>query len=356
MNEYSALDESAFKSVVNAQKADVRETDLVHKLILSRLPTDDQALASAASFHFTQPGKMLRAKMAMRGAAVLGVNQQAAMCWAAAIEVLHNASLIHDDICDNDKQRRGRDAVWVKYGQNVALTLGDWLIALSFDLAAEAAVISRAPRLVSILAKHMAVTTAGEAMEFEWNGSHDWDVYLTIAADKTAPLLTAPIQGVAAMAGDESAEATITRYFRDLGKSYQIANDIRNYTGNDGAKRVAGDLARRAPNAVTLSFREQLNSDERQLFDKWYDSDDTTETNIWLNEVFGSGAIEMASRRMLKMLNGAELRANTLPTALSGVILPVYALIERFCESSIQTSVELDSQQKAFCARRVAGK
>ena len=59
--------------------------------------------------------------------------------WAAAIEVLHNASLIHDDICDGDRLRRERPAVWSVYGRDVALTLGDWLVALSFELAAEAA-------------------------------------------------------------------------------------------------------------------------------------------------------------------------------------------------------------------------
>ena len=63
----------------------------------------------------------------------------AALHWAVAIEVLHNASLIHDDICDGDQLRRGRPAVWSKYGRDVALTLGDWLVALSFELAAEAA-------------------------------------------------------------------------------------------------------------------------------------------------------------------------------------------------------------------------
>ena len=85
---------------------------------------------------------MLRAKMAMHGADALQVNQTAAIRWAAAVEVLHNASLMHDDICDGDKQRRGNQAVWAKFGRNVALTLGDWLIALSFEFAAEAAEIS----------------------------------------------------------------------------------------------------------------------------------------------------------------------------------------------------------------------
>ena len=127
------------------------DKNTVQNLIVSRLPIHDKPLGKAAAHHFSKPGKMLRAKMAMHGADALQVNQTAAIRWAAAVEVLHNASLIHDDICDGDKQRRGNQAVWAKFGRNVALTLGDWLIALSFEFAAEAAEISNTPRLMKIL-------------------------------------------------------------------------------------------------------------------------------------------------------------------------------------------------------------
>jgi geranylgeranyl pyrophosphate synthase len=259
--------------------------DTVHSLIISRLPTHDKPLGKAATHHFSKPGKMLRAKMAMHGAEALNISQVAALRWAAAIEVLHNASLIHDDICDGDKQRRGHQAIWTKFGRNIALTLGDWLIALSFEFAAEAAEIANAPRLMRILAQHMSRTTAGEAMEFESDGGLNWEAYLNIAADKTAPLLTAPLQGIAIMAGDHNAEQTIFAYFRDLGEAYQIGNDIANFYGNDGAKLIAGDLARRAPNAVTLSFVDKLAATDRSVFEQWYRSGDTKYLVKWRDSI-----------------------------------------------------------------------
>jgi len=273
-------------------------------------------LAKAAAHHFNSPGKMLRATMAMRGAHVLNVSLAAATRWAAAVEVLHNASLIHDDICDGDKQRRGHQAIWTKFGRNVALTLGDWLIALSFELAAEAAEITNTPRLLRILAKHMSRTTAGEAMEFEWNGNLSWDAYLTIAADKTAPLLTAPIQGIAVMIGDYQAEAIISRYFRDLGEAYQIANDISNYNGSDGAKLIAGDLARRAPNAVTLSFI------------------DGADLASWQAHILDSDAMQAASNRMFATLDRATHHASDLSAEISEVVTPVHGLIMRACATA----------------------
>ena len=208
------------------------EDDVIKKLhgfICDRLLENETTLSLAAQYHFEKPGKMLRAKMALHAASILKVNDAAALHWAAAIEILHNASLIHDDICDNDLLRRDRPSIWSKYGPNVALTLGDWLVALAFELAAEAGQRAQTPLLVKILAQHMATTTAGEASEFSLDKGLEWDRYIEIASDKTAPLLTAPLEGVAAMALRVDASSSIGTYFRSLGAAYQIANDIMNF-------------------------------------------------------------------------------------------------------------------------------
>ena len=335
MDELSTLSRNAFEIKNILPNADFSKLDHVHNLILSRLTDVDPSLSGAASYHFKTPGKMLRAKMAMGSASSTNISFTAALHWATSIEILHNASLIHDDICDGDKQRRGQPSVWMKFGRNTALTLGDWLIALSFELAAEAAEISNTPRLVSILAKHMATTTAGEAMEFQWNGTQTWDAYLRIAADKTAPLLTAPIQGVTVMAGDNNSETAISNYFRDLGKAYQISNDILNFKGIDGAKLIAGDLARRAPNAVTVCYVETLNAYDRIEFSRWYNSVDKDELVVWRNRIINSGAIGIAGARMLNVLDNAEKNVSSLPLNASEVITPVHTIIKRACALSV---------------------
>jgi geranylgeranyl pyrophosphate synthase len=331
MNELSTLQNLSIEKSLLPPSISLTHKNTVQDLIVSRLPAHNEPLGEAAFHHFSQPGKMLRARMAMHGADALQINQDAAIRWAAAIEVLHNASLVHDDICDGDKQRRGHQAVWAKFGRSIALTLGDWLIALSFEFAAEAAEISNTPKLIRILAQHMSRTTAGEAMELEWDGRLDWDSYLTIAADKTAPLLTAPLQGIAVIAGDQHAEQTISAYFRDLGEAYQIGNDIANFNGNDGAKLVAGDLARRAPNAVTLSFVDKLNIRDRALFERWYKSGNTKDLAAWRDRILHSVAIEAASDRMFATLDRAAQNAAHLSVELSVVTTPVQELIIQAC-------------------------
>ena len=308
----------------------------VYTFILSRLPQIGEPLSLAAAHHFENPGKMLRAKMVMRGAHLLGVDNNAAIRWAAAVELLHNASLVHDDICDGDKLRRGQQAVWAKFGRNVALTLGDWLISLSFELASEASQISRTPKLVTLLARHMATTTAGEAMEFESDRGYNWDTYLQIAADKTAPLLTAPLQGVAIMALDVRAEVVVASYFRYLGKAYQIANDIMNFDGKDGAETIGSDLARRAPNAVTLSFRDCLTPAEQAVFDQWYEVGDNAALADWQDAIRSSQAMQHAGRCMLSILHDAEAKAESLSVEIYEVITPVHALVKRVCLNSVK--------------------
>lgn len=334
MDKLSALSTDAFNfnGLITDRSPNVNH---VHELILDRLENVDASLSDAAFYHFKTPGKMLRAKMAMQSASLAKIDISISLLWAASVEVLHNASLIHDDICDGDKQRRGRASIWIKFGRDTALTLGDWLIALSFELASEAAEMSNTPRLVGILARHMATTTAGQAMEFKWDSTQSWDVYLKIAADKTAPLLTAPIHGVTLMSGTSGLGFAISGYFCDLGKAYQIANDILNFKGTDGAKLIAGDLARRAPNAVTVSFVESLNDHEHNEFKDWYNNSNNEDLKFWRDKILASRAIETASVRMLKILNVAECNINTLPSSALEAVVPVHTIIKRVCALSI---------------------
>ncbi|HCV88588.1 MAG TPA: geranylgeranyl pyrophosphate synthase [Alphaproteobacteria bacterium] len=310
-------------------------SEIIHDFIIERMPQAGQPLAEAAAHHFASPGKMLRAKMALSAADLLKVDRPAALHWAAAIEVLHNASLIHDDICDGDRLRRGRPAVWSQFGRDVALTLGDWLVALSFELAAEAAQRAQTPMLVKILATHMKTTTLGEAREFDLQPVTDWQHYLQGAGDKTAPLLTAPIEGVATMALHGGAAPTIGACFRALGNAYQIGNDILNFSGRDGADTCGSDLGRRAPNGVVVLFRDYLDDSRRADFDDWYRSGSDDGFEDWLAALRTSRAPAEAARRMNMMLDDASRLSESLPAELSAVIRPIQQLLQQVCLKSV---------------------
>ncbi len=129
---------SQVNEVQGAEKLDALPdlSAVMSAFIMQRLPSGKHPLATAAQHHFKRTGKQLRGRMALAAGDSFGVPRTTSLPWAAAVEVLHNASLVHDDICDGDMVRRGAPSVWALYGRDTALALGDWLIALSFELAA----------------------------------------------------------------------------------------------------------------------------------------------------------------------------------------------------------------------------
>jgi geranylgeranyl pyrophosphate synthase len=323
---------------------DALDTEDLVEFVAARLPGAGQPLADAAAHHFEKSGKMLRAKMALRASHLMNVDSAAALHWAVAIEVLHNASLIHDDICDGDQLRRGRPAIWSKYGRDIALALGDWLVALSFELAAEAAQRSNTLVLVKILAKHMKTTTMGEAREFNIQGTCSWQSYLEISADKTAPFFIATLEGVAAMALHGVGAKAISSYFRCLGNAYQIANDMLNFQVDDGAGPSSSDLIRRAPNAVIVLFRDSLDNISKTRFDDWYVSGSKDNYMQWQKKILVSPAMKIAALRMQELINDSERLAEELPSVLVEVIIPIQKMLQYECQKSIEI---ITSQQTA---------
>ena len=304
------------------------------EFIAVHLPKAGQPLAEAAAHHFEEPGKMLRAKMALQASHLLNVDRAAVLHWAVAIEILHNASLIHDDICDGDRLRRGRSAIWLKYGRDTALALGDWLVALSFELAAEAAQRSNTIMLLKILARHMKTTTMGEAREFNNHGTFSWESYLEISADKTAPFFIAPFEGVSAMALHDVAAKEVGSYFRCLGNAYQIANDISNFQVDDGSVKVSSDLNRRAPNAVIVLFRDGLDKFLKARFDNWYLSGIKDDCMHWQKQIIASSAVEISAIRMQDLIDYSKRLAEKLPSELVEIIIPVQQILQYECQKS----------------------
>ena len=101
---------------------------VLDSLYQREMPQQDSSLFQAASYHFKNPGKSFRAQLALSSGIALGLNEQDNLHWAAACELLHNASLIHDDISDASTHRRGQESIHEYFGSDMALCLGDWMV------------------------------------------------------------------------------------------------------------------------------------------------------------------------------------------------------------------------------------
>ena len=100
------------------------------------------------------------------------------------------------------------------------------------------------------------------------------------------------------MALHDVAAKAIGTYFRCLGNAYQVANDIMNFQGDDGAVSSGSDLIRRAPNAVIVIFREGLDDVSKVRFDNWYVSGSQDNSMQWQNRIILSSAMKVAETRM----------------------------------------------------------
>ena len=316
------------------QKRRASTGEALHQFLTSHLPPKGHALHKAALHHFEKPGKQLRARMTMMAADAFGTNEDVALHWAVAVEILHNASLVHDDICDGDLLRRGRPSVWAKFGRNTALALGDWLIGLSFELAAEASRLGKTAGLPALLARHMKTTTTGQAMEFEQAAYPDWKRYLQISSGKTAPLFIAPVEGIALLAGRTDLLGPLTGFFTAAGTCYQIANDIQNVLGTDGAANPNSDLVRRAPNAVIVQFIDTLNKQDQEAFSTWLNTSSDDDAAYWQKRILASSAPMNTAEQLLSILSDADSSAAALPADCLAVVGPIQAQVQHVCRQT----------------------
>ena len=169
---------------------------------------------------------------------------------AMSIETFHKASLVHDDIQDDDAYRYGQLAVHRRFGLATAINVGDYLIGLGYRLLSrseekdEVPAEARADVLDSLATAHMRLSE-GQGAELLWRDAQDRKLTpldaLKIYALKTSPAFEAALISGIRLAGDaEKYREAIRSFSRNMGVAFQILNDIDDWTGNDSNKRLAG--------------------------------------------------------------------------------------------------------------------
>ncbi len=192
---------------------------------------DELSLNHLFQNHLASGGSRIRALLALTAGRRLGLPDAARFSIAAAVELLHQASLIHDDVQDSDTLRRGQASAWSVAGVSAAICLGDSLIGAAFaELARLPAPYSEhLPRLNRLLAQGISVMAAGQALDCRWRPTSRvrFDEYEQIVRQKSGPLLGLPI--ALTLAVDGGTDAAIRRILAgasSIGIAYQLADDL----------------------------------------------------------------------------------------------------------------------------------
>ena len=195
-------------------------------------------------------GKRIRPSLVLLCTAACGSDWQSALPAGAAVELVHNFSLVHDDIQDNSPKRRGRDTTWVKWGVPMAINVGDALFVLSnqsiMDLKEyyTAEVVVKA---AEILHNTCLELTRGQFLDMSYEERRDLRVedYWPMIAGKTAALLAACCQIGALLGGaEEDQQETYRSFGHYLGLAFQVQDDILGIWGDEHTtgKSAASDL------------------------------------------------------------------------------------------------------------------
>ncbi len=293
----------------------------------------DSTLARMCQYHMGTGGKRLRALLPLLVAEALGADAERLVPFGAACEMLHNATLVHDDLQDGDAVRRGEETVWHRYGVPQAINLGDAMFYYTLLLVdrLDAPLARRQAAARRVLQQTLRVID-GQEREFALKAA---DVtmrdYFTMVEGKTSGLFALPMAGAAALSGaPREVVDGLQEAARHMGVLFQIQDDVLDLYGDKGRATRGADIQEGKRSVLVVHALENAPEDRaqwlRQVLDR--DREQTTteevaEATDMLREVGSLGfAVAEMERRKQQALGTWALRNH--PQLLS--------LVEAMCD------------------------
>ena len=208
------------------------------------LDSDVALIRQVAEYIIGGGGKRLRPALVLLSARACGYDGAHRYTLAAVVEMIHTATLLHDDVVDDSKLRRGHATANATFGNAASVLVGDFLYSRAFQLMVSVGSM----RVLEILSQATNVIAEGEVLQLMNSGNPDLDeaAYFAVIQRKTAKLFEAAAQLGAILGGAApEREVALARYGMHLGTSFQLVDDVLDYSGDRGAigKNLGDDLA-----------------------------------------------------------------------------------------------------------------
>ncbi len=269
----------------------------VDALILSRMQSPVSVIPALADHLIEAGGKRLRPLLTVVAARLAGARDDTALKLAAAVEFIHTATLLHDDVVDGSDLRRGKVAAHLIWGAPSSVLVGDFLFARAFELMVE----TGSMRAMEILARAARVIAEGEVLQL--SRAHDvnlsQETYLEIISAKTAELFAAAAEAGAVAAGGGMAQSSALRaYGFNLGLAFQLSDDALDYGGaTETLGKNAGDDFREGKATLPLLLAiARTGAKERDFWDRVIGRQDQGEGDFRRARelIVAAGALEAA--------------------------------------------------------------
>jgi octaprenyl-diphosphate synthase len=239
----------------------------VNRTIMDVLWSPVPMIPDLAGHLLRSGGKRIRPMLTLASARLFGYEGEEHVRLAAAVELIHAATLLHDDVVDSSALRRGSQTANVIWGNKESVLVGDFVFSRAFELMVAVGDL----RVLQILSSASGIIAEGEVLQLSTQSNLDAspEMYLSVIEAKTAALFAAATHAGAAIARCEPAcESALRRFGNNLGIAYQLVDDALDYAGSDiSLGKRAGDDFREGkvtlPVAISL---ERATGSEREFW------------------------------------------------------------------------------------------
>lgn len=273
------------------------ELEEVERLLKAELRSDHSAVHNLVTHAFAMGGKRLRPALLLLSARAAGQVRREHLVLAAVVEMIHTATLVHDDVLDEATLRRHVETVNARWDNESSVLLGDFLFTHSFYLAATLG----STYACKTIGRTTNIVCEGELRQTANSGNFDLseDEYLDIITAKTAELCACCCQlGAHYAESDAALETELSRFGRHLGIAFQIADDLLDLLGDERTmgKSLGTDLTKRKPTLPLIFALGKVSADERDRFLPWCEGANGQRDDLlaWLERL---GALDYARQK-----------------------------------------------------------
>jgi len=263
-NSYFQLKESVDEKLV-----------LVEEKIKSKLTSDVELVHKMTDYHILTGGKRLRALLTLGSAKLCGYSKGGRdINLAACVELIHSATLMHDDVIDNGDLRRGKKTLNSIWGNQSSILIGDYLLSRCFEMMVEDGNLE----ILKLLSSTSATIAQGEILQLQHQGEVDMleETYLKIISSKTAALFASATKTGAILSNAENKKKDALNFYgKNIGLTFQIADDTLDYNSELKlfGKKVGKDFFESKITLPVILLFQKINTLEKQKINTFFKQD-----------------------------------------------------------------------------------
>lgn len=309
------VDTEAASVVDRMQRLLSADLTSVEQILIDRAASPVKMIPDLSGYIVAAGGKRLRPMITLSAAHAAGGANPSTHALAAAVEFIHTATLLHDDVVDDSDLRRGKASAKTVWGNTASILVGDFLFARAFTLMVE----TESLEILDILSTAATIIAEGEVRQLAALGRTDLptEEYIAICEAKTAALFEAAAKSGALSAGGEAYAEALGAYGKNLGLAFQIVDDALDYGGTTSliGKSVGDDFREGKLTLPVIIARRRGNDEERDFWDRAMIPAQQTEGDLAraIRLIRSTGAAEATVQEAIAYVELAKSALQNLP-------------------------------------------